>query len=102
MNHGLDEVGVAEPVLRHVGGAGGRLVVRGHELEDIAGRNFEAVLALLWEGLTTQPPSTEEEVRAALGHARLLAFERVAPVIAATDRLSAVEALRLLLSTPAR
>ena len=99
MNPGLDEVVVAETVLSHVDGAGGRLVVRGHELEDLAGRSFEAVLALLWEGLTAQSPSSEQEIRAALGGARLAAFERVAPVIAATDRLSAVEALRLLLST---
>jgi citrate synthase len=98
MNPGLDDVVVAETVLSHVDGAGGRLVMRGHELEDIAGRGFEAVLALLWNGLTPQP-STEQGIRAALGAARLVAFAQVAPVIAATDRLSAVEALRLLLST---
>jgi citrate synthase len=98
MNPGLDDVVAAETVLSHVDGAGGRLVVRGHELEDIAGRSFEAVLALLWDGLTPQP-ATEHGIRAALGAARLVAFEEVAPVIAATDRLTAVEALRLLLST---
>jgi citrate synthase len=99
MNSGLDDVVVAETVLSHVDGTGGRLVIRGHELEDVAGRSFEAVLALLWDGLTRERPSTEEEIRAALGAARLLAFERVAPVIAATDQLSAIEALRLLLAT---
>jgi citrate synthase len=98
MNPGLDDVVVAETVLSHVDGAGGRLVMRGHELEDIAGRSFEAVLALLWDGLTPQP-LTEHGIRAALGAARVVAFEHVAPVIAATDRLSPVEALRLLLST---
>jgi citrate synthase len=98
VNHGLDDVVVAETVLSHVDGAGGRLVVRGHELEDIAGRNFEAVLALLWNGLAP-PPTTEAAIRTALGVARLVAFERAAPIIAATDRLSAVEALRLLLAT---
>ena len=56
MNPGLDDVVVAETVLSHVDGAGGRLIVRGHELEDIAGLSFEAVLALLWNGLTPQPP----------------------------------------------
>jgi len=98
MNPGLDDVIAAETVLSHVDGAAGRLVVRGHDLEDIAGRSFEAVLALLWNGLTAQP-SSEQGIRAALGAARLVAFEHVAPVIAATDRLSAVEALRLLLAT---
>src|SRR5215510_10809101 len=67
MNSGLDDVVVAETVLSHVDGIGGRLIVRGHELEDIAGRSFEAVLALLWDGLTSEPPSNEEEIRAALG-----------------------------------
>ena len=66
MNHVLDEFVVAETVLSHVDGAGGRLVVRGHELEDIAGRSFEAVLALLWDGLTRDAPSGEEEIRAVL------------------------------------
>jgi citrate synthase len=99
MNQGLDDVVVAETVLSHVDGAGGRLVVRGHELEDIAGRSFEWVLALLWDGLTPPPRATEEGIRRALGAARGVAFERVAPAIAATDGLSSVEALRLLLST---
>jgi citrate synthase len=98
VNHGLDDVIVAETVLSHVDGVSGRLVIRGHELEDIAGHSFEAVLALLWNGLTPQP-WTEAAIRTALGTARLVAFERVAPAIAATDQLSAVEALRLLLAT---
>jgi len=99
VNQGLDDVVVAETVLSHVDGTGGRLVVRGHELEDIAGLSFEALLALLWNGLTPQPPWAEEDVRTALAAARLVAFERVAPTIAATDRLSAVEALRLFLAS---
>jgi citrate synthase len=98
VNHGLDDVVVAETVLSHVDGAGGRLVVRGHELENIAGLPFEALLALLWNGLTARPMA-EEDVRTALGAARVVAFERVAPVIAATDRLSAIEALRLCLAS---
>jgi citrate synthase len=98
VNQGLDDVVVAETVLSHVDGTGGRLVVRGHELEDIAGLSFEALLALLWNGLTPQPPWAEEDVCTALAAARLVAFERVAPTIAATDRLSAVEALRLFLA----
>src|SRR5262249_158404 len=99
VNPGLDDVVVAETVLSHVDGAGGRLIVRGHELEDVAGLSCEAVLALLWNGLPPQPPWAEEDVRTALGAARLVALERVAPVIAATDQLSAVEALRLCLAS---
>src|ERR1700738_2531450 len=99
VDQGLDDIVVAETVLSHVDGAGGRLVVRGHELEDIAGLGFEAALALLWNGLTPRPPWAEEDVRTALGAARLVAFKLVAPVIAATDQLSAVEALRLFLAS---
>src|SRR5215471_3157953 len=98
MNHGLDDVVVAETLLSHVDGDAGRLVVRGHELEQIAGRRFEAVLALLWDGLTPRL-WTEQAIQVALGVARLVAFERLAPAIAATDRLSSVEALRLLLAS---
>ena len=97
MNPGLDDVVVAETVLSHVDGVGGRLIVRGLELEEIAGRSFEAVVALLWDGLTSNP-ATEEAVRGALGAARPAAFEPVECLLPATDSLSPVEALRLLLS----
>jgi citrate synthase len=98
MNHGLDDVVVAETALSHVDGAAGRLVVRGHELEEIADCRFEAVLWLLWDGLTPRL-WTEQAIHMALGAARLVAFERLAPAIAATDGLSSIEALRLLLAT---
>jgi citrate synthase len=97
MNPGLDDVVAAETVLSHVDGAGGRLIVRGFELEEIAGRSFEAVVALLWEGLSPEPHS-EETLRAALGAARVAAFERIAQLVPAADRLTSIEGLRLLLS----
>ena len=97
MNPGLDDVVVAETVLSHVDGVGGRLIVRGLELEEIASRSFEAVVALLWDGLTSYP-ATEEAVRGALGAARPAAFEPLECLLPATDSLSPVEALRLLLS----
>jgi citrate synthase len=97
MNPGLDDVVAAETVLSHVDGAGGRLIVRGFELEEIADRSFEAVVALLWNGLTPHP-ATEEAVRIALGAARPAAFAAVGPLLPVTDRLSPIEALRLLLS----
>jgi citrate synthase len=97
MNPGLDDVVAAETVLSHVDGLGGRLIVRGFELEDIASRSFEAVVALLWDGLTPYP-TTEDAVRIELGRARLAAFDPAGRVLPATDGLSSVEALRLLLS----
>jgi citrate synthase len=97
MNPGLDDVVAAETVLSHVDGAGGRLIVRGFELEEIAHRSFEAVVALLWNGLTPHPV-TEEAVRTALGAARAGAFAAVGQLLPATDGLASIEALRLLLS----
>jgi citrate synthase len=97
VNHGLDDIVAAETVLSHVDGAGGRLIVRGFELEEIADRGFEAVVALLWDGLTPYP-ATGEAVRTALGAARPTAFEALERLLPATDRLSPIEALRLLLS----
>ena len=97
MNPGLDDVVAAETVLSHVDGAAGRLIVRGFDLEEISGRSFEAVVALLWEGLAPRQES-EATLRVALGEARATAFERAAPLLAATDRLSSIEGLRLLLS----
>ena len=97
MNPGLDDVVAAETVLSHVDGAGGRLIVRGFELEEIAGRSFEAVVALLWEGLSSEPHS-EETLRGALAAARVIAFARAEPLLPAADRLAPIEGLRLLLS----
>jgi len=97
MNPGLDDVVAAETVLSHVDGEAGRLIVRGFELEELASRSFEAVVALLWEQLSPQP-YTEASVRRALGGARMAAFERMQPLLPATQRLSAIEGLRLLLA----
>ncbi len=94
---GLEGVVAAETVLSHVDGAAGRLVLRGHELERLAGWSFEGVLALLWRDLA--PEKLEEgEIRLRLGAARVAAFERMRGALTALDGLSEVEALRLLLS----
>ncbi|MCC7276390.1 MAG: citrate synthase [Alphaproteobacteria bacterium] len=90
MSQGLDDVIAAETTLSHVDGAAGRLVIRGFELEDLAGRrSYEEVLALLWEGLA--PPAA---VAPSLGRARAHAFDILAPRLDALDGLSAVEGLR--------
>ncbi|CEJ16209.1 Citrate synthase 1 [bacterium YEK0313] len=96
---GLDDVIAAETVLSHVDGAAGRLIVRGHDLEQLAGkRSFEAVLGLLWQGFVSESVD-EADIRTRLGEARVAAFAAAAPVMPAVDGLSAVEALRLMLST---
>jgi len=93
---GLDNVIAAETVLSHVDGAAGRLIVRGFDLEEVAGYSVEAMLALLWDGFVDHA-CTEQDIRVALGKARVEAFAtlgKIQPVAA----LSEVEELRLLLS----
>ena len=48
-NSGLDGVVAAETRLSMVDGERGELIVAGHEVERLAGRAFEDVVALLWE-----------------------------------------------------
>ena len=51
VDSGLDGVIVADTVMSEVDGEEGRLVVRGHALQElVATRGYEAVSALLWEG----------------------------------------------------
>ena len=97
MSLGLDDVVAAETVLSHVDGEAGRLIVRGFDLEDIAGLSFEAMSALLWDGLAPTPLG-EGAVKAALGAARVRAFAIGEPLLPRTAGLSPVEGLRLLLS----
>lgn len=87
---GLDEVVAAETVLSDVDGVAGRLVLRGYDLEELAGhRSYEEVLALLWDGF-----APTDGLAAALGQARLAAFEMLAPKLGALDGLGAIEAVR--------
>lgn len=95
---GLDNVIAAETHLSHVDGLAGRLIIRGHELADLADWSFEAVISLLWRDFTPEPMD-ETAVRVALGKARVAADAFVAGLLPATDRLSPVEALRLMLSS---
>ena len=51
VDSGLDGVIVADTVMSEVDGEEGRLVIRGHALQElVASRGFEGVAALLWEG----------------------------------------------------
>lgn len=95
MRPGLDNVIAAETVLSHVDGEAGRLIIRGHDLEDLAGRStFEVATALLWEGFA---PSAN--LRTELGAARVRAFDSFKPLAEQASRLTAVEAMRLLLAS---
>lgn len=71
---GLAQVVVAETRLSDVDGEAGRLVLRGHELEALAGHRFGEVCALLWQG---RLPSDPSHVARALGEGRAWAWERL-------------------------
>lgn len=95
MSIGLDDVIAAETILSHVDGEAGRLIIRGHDLEELAGRvSFEDVTAMLWDGLV---PGMADP-RAVLGEARERAFGYLSPLAGTLAGLTPVEGMRLLLS----
>src|SRR3954467_7537580 len=72
---GLENVVAAETVLSKVDGEAGVLILRGHYLQDIAGRHsFEWLTGLLWQDLIDRPLD-EDILRRDLGEARVRAFE---------------------------
>ncbi len=101
MTSGLEGVVAAETVLSHVDGENGRLIIRGRELDDIAGKiSFEEVCALLWEGLA-EPDLPEKDLREVLGTARVAVWplaQKVFTLCRETPALSLIEGLRLGLS----
>jgi len=77
MISGLDDVVAAETILSDVDGQAGRLIIRGHSLDDLVDHStYEDVLALLWEGLFSDSPSADEMV-VLLGEARRKVFEHL-------------------------
>jgi citrate synthase len=97
MTIGLDDVVAAETALSHVDGEAGRLIIGGHDLEELAGRvAFEDVVAMLWNGLV---PEGAADPRACLGKARERAYGHLAPLAARLAGLTPVEGMRLLLAS---
>ena len=97
---GLENVVAAETVLSKVDGDAGVLILRGHYLQDIAGRrSFEWLTGLLWQDFVDRPLA-EAELRRDLGMARERAFARHARSAAgAPRRLTPLAAVRLLLAS---
>ncbi|MCB8820251.1 citrate synthase/methylcitrate synthase [Microvirga rosea] len=92
---GLDDVVAAETVLSHVDGEAGRLIIRGHDLEALAGRvSFEDAVAMLWNGVVP----LSEDPGAALGQGRQRAFALLSPLASNLRGLTPVEGMRLLLA----
>ena len=98
MSDGLEGVIAADTVLSEVDGAVGRLVIRGHSLDELSGRvSYEAVARLLFEGFFDDLPDVAGLARA-LGVARVEVFEQVGALDADTRRLGAIEAVRALMA----
>jgi citrate synthase len=77
MINGLDDVVVAETVLSDVDGQAGRLVIRGHSLDElVATATFEQVVALLWDGFFDDLPEPGHMTQR-LGAARYEAFRHL-------------------------
>ena len=95
VNSGLDGIIAADTLMSEVDGEAGRLIVRGHAIEDLASRTgFEGVAALLWTDFA-QGGGDEGAVRQGLATARVRAFAEVPKLIAAAKGLTPVEGLRV-------
>lgn len=95
---GLEGVVVADTQLSDVDGERGRLVIRGHDVEELAVRfGFEALCALLWTG-ELPAPAALADLRGALGQARQRAWERLPHLGDALDAADAMDALRAALA----
>jgi len=91
---GLDGVVVAETELSLVDGERGRLLVRGHDVEQLAaGAGFEAACGLLWDGAL--PDEAElGRLRSDLGAARARAHDELWRLGAALEAPDGMDALR--------
>lgn len=97
--HGLDDVVVADTILSEVDGQAGRLIVRGHSLDDLADHaSYESVLALLWTELLPEAPATEAELATRLGEARQAVFGHLRAADAALLEQSPIEVVRALIA----
>lgn len=94
MISGLEDVVAAETVLSDVDGTGGRLVIRGRRLDQIAGiLAYEDVIALLLGDFVPDLPQGDS-LTAALAAARCDVFARIEPVMDQLTRLGPYDGLR--------
>jgi citrate synthase len=94
MSDGLEGVVAADTVLSEVDGQAGRLIIRGHSLDELAGQvTFEEVTRLLWDGFFDDLP---RDLAPALGAARAEVFAEVAALDTGLLDRTPVEAMRAL------
>lgn len=103
MNNGLDDVIATETVMSDVDGLAGRLVIRGHSLDDLAGHvGYEELVGILLDGFFQDLPGPKE-LASRLGEARRDVFEALIPdgLVAEglwNEDLPATDALRAALA----
>ncbi|WP_090709058.1 MULTISPECIES: citrate synthase/methylcitrate synthase [unclassified Beijerinckia] len=98
MSDGLEDVVAASTVLSEVDGAAGRLILRGHALEDIAGHaDFAEAARLMFDGFFPDLPAGEAFARA-LGQSRVEVFSEVAALDSTLISRTPTEALRALMA----
>jgi citrate synthase len=98
MKIGLDDVVAAETALSDVDGQAGRLIIRGHSLDELAGRaSYEEVLVLLWTRLI-EPLPNAAAFAAALGRRREEIFHRLRDATAVFAKLPVLDAVRALIA----
>src|SRR4249920_1614333 len=94
----LEGVVVADTELSDVDGERGRLVIRGHDVEELAlHHDFESACGLLWTGALPDA-AAHTALRAALGRARGRAFSRLPSLGDALHAADAMDALRAALA----
>ncbi len=94
MSDGLEDVVAAHTVMSEVDGQRGVLIIRGHSLDELAGRaRFEDLASLLFRGFFDDLPS---DLTAALGAARVEVFSEVAGLDTGLLDRSPIEAMRAL------
>jgi len=87
---GLDDVVAAETALSDVDGLAGRLIIRGHSLDELAGRTTaEDVLRMLLADAFDQRPTTQ-----LLSAARVAAFQRFRDHLPSLAKLPIFDAVR--------
>jgi citrate synthase len=94
MSAGLEGIVVAETRLSRVDGIAGRLIVAGHDVEDlVADWSLPDVAALLWNEYA-DTPRRGDQVASDLGRARLIAADLVPRLLRVSGGATPVEALR--------
>ena len=94
MSDGLEGVVAADTVLSEVDGQAGVLIIRGHSLDQLAGRmRYEDVTRLLWDGFFDDLPA---DLAPALGAARVAVFAEVSALDTGLLDRSPIEGMRAL------